>query len=85
MNDVDFRPSGPVRPNSIYVSWRLFKALGYVARCEGCTRDDVMDKVMLAWIAEKHPLVLAHIGAIEATEKAFVEQLQTPTTEDIPT
>lgn len=92
--EIDFRPTGPVRPNSIYVSWRLHKAFGYIARKTGLGREDLVETVLAAWVAAEHPEIEAWITQREAEEREFTKKLQTakektekykPTTEGIPT
>lgn len=76
MNDVDFRPSGPVRPNTLYTSWRLHKALGYVARKTGRSREDLAEVVLGTWIAREHPEIEAWLTQREDDEQAFQRKLK---------
>lgn len=76
MNDVDFKPSGPVRPNTLYTSWRLHKALGYVARKTGRSREDLAEVVLGTWIAQEHPEIEAWLKQREDEESAFQKKLK---------
>lgn len=75
MTDVDFRPSGPVRSNHIYVSWQLFKALGYVARKSDRTREKLVELVLRTFVAQEHPDILAWLKQREDEEQAFIKNL----------
>lgn len=73
--EIDFRPSGPVRPNSLYVGWRLHKALGLVARKTSRSREDLAEIVLGTWLAQEHPEIEAWLTQREDEEKAFIKNL----------
>lgn len=74
--DTDFRPSGPVRPNQIYVSRRLHKALGYVARKTGQSREDIAEMVIGDWLAKAHPEIVTWVQQREFDEHEFLKKLK---------
>lgn len=76
MSEVDFKPSGPVRPNTLYTSWRLHKALGYVARKTGRTREDLAEVVLSTWVAQEHPEIEEWIKQRESDEETFLKKLK---------
>lgn len=93
--DIDFRPTTPVRPGSIYISWSLGKSLGYVAHSMDKTREELIEAVLSGWLKHHHPNVVQWVQQREADEKAFIKNLTpsvtaketkqekfTPTTED---
>jgi hypothetical protein len=71
MNDIDFRPTTPPRPTQVYLSWSLFKALGYVSRKTRQTREDIVEIVLNTFVSQKHPEIAAWIEKREVEEKAF--------------
>jgi hypothetical protein len=72
MSDV-FDP----RPASVYVSWPLFKALGYVAKASDVSRDRLAHQIILAWLQANHSDVLAFLDKREDEENEFRDQLKT--------
>lgn len=76
MSDIDFKPSLPPRPNSIYVSWRLHKALGLVARKTGTGREDVVETVLNEFVTSKHPEITAWLNRREDEENEFLKTLK---------
>lgn len=74
--DISFTPAGPVRPRQIYVSHRLFKAIGYMAKAESCTREDVIERVIQIWLTEHYPQIGTYLDSAEAKEKEFLKALK---------
>lgn len=66
----------PVRPTQIYVSWQLFKALGYVAKKTGGTREDAAEAVLRAFVFREHSGILEWLEKREQEEKEFVKTLK---------
>lgn len=77
-HDIDFQPTTPPRPNSLYISWQLHKALGYVAKKTGGTREDVAEVVLRSFLIGQHSDVLEFLEKRELEEKAFVKTLEKP-------
>lgn len=75
MSDTDFRPSGPVRPGAIYVSWRLGKALNLLASSMEKTREELTEAILEGWLKHNHPEVIAWVDQRDAAEKDFQKQL----------
>ena len=65
------------RPDSIYVSRTVRRALTYVPRTEeGQTSDGIADQVLLAWLAANHPAILAHIRSQDEQDKEFRDRIK---------
>lgn len=79
MSESEFKPQGQTRPNQIYVSRDLFKALGFVARKEGRTREDVAEAVLNMFMAQAHPEIVVWLKKREAEETEFVKGLKLET------
>lgn len=75
MSETTFKPSGPVRPGSIYISWALGKSLNLVAHSLGKTREELAETVLLGWLKHNHPAVMQWVEQREADEKAFIKNL----------
>lgn len=75
-SDIDFRPSGPVRPGSIYTSWRLYKTLGYIARKTGQSREDLAELVLNDWMLAQHPEIVKWMNQREDEETEFLKKLK---------
>lgn len=75
MSDTEFRPSGPVRSGSVYLSWALGKSLGLVAHSMGKSREELAEAVLSGWLKHNHPYVMEWVEQREADEKAFIKKL----------
>jgi len=70
-DEPDFIPVGPVRPGSIYVSYDLHKALGYLAKSAKIRREEVAERVLMAWLETNHKPILDHIEKQRRAEEEF--------------
>lgn len=75
-DDYSFAPKTPMRPNTLYTSWRLHKALGYVARKTGQSREDLAEMIIGDWLAKAHPEIVAWVQKRELDEHEFVKKLK---------
>lgn len=76
MNEpINSQPSTPTRSTYVYVSWELSQMLKYAAKKEECTREDLFEKVMLAYLIEKHRNVVDWVDSRAKAEGEFVKGL----------
>jgi rubrerythrin len=73
---IQFSPSGPMRQGQVYVSRELLKSLRYAAKREECTVEDLYERVLNGYLAEKHPAIVAWVAKRESEEKEFVKTLK---------
>lgn len=71
----------PVRSDAIYVSYKVRKALRYVATAsrtnnDNLSADSLADSVLWAWLKKEHTKVVAHIEANAMTEIVFANELK---------
>lgn len=75
MADSQFKPSGPVRSGTIYISWRLGKALNLLASSMEKTREELTDAILEGWLKHNHPNVIEWVDQRDAAEKDFQKTL----------
>ena len=66
-----------IRPNTLYVSWQTYQALGYVAGAMVDTkRDGLADKILADWLREQQPEVIGHLKMRYQADSEFKKALQ---------
>ena len=66
------------RPNSIYVSYEVRKALRLLAKArvdENQTADEIADEILRKVIMDKHPQIFDHQKSIVKLEKELLKTL----------
>jgi hypothetical protein len=68
------------RPNSIYVSYEVRKALWLIAKSgdakgQKLTADEIADRILSNNIKENHPQILEHLRDIQKMEKELLKTL----------
>jgi len=72
---VQFSPSTPPRPNTVYTSRELGQMLKYAAKREDCTREDLFEREMMLYLVEKHPDIVKWVQERAESEKQFLNGL----------
>ena len=69
--------TGPIRSDSVAISYETRKGLRYVSRALGLPNPDALaEQVLGDWLAEKHPSVVAHIEDLGVAEGKFERELK---------
>lgn len=76
MTEINFTPSGPVRPGSVYIGYKLSKAFNMLARAQHNTRDELVDAVLSVWLNHNHPALVAFLEKHDAEEQDFLKTLE---------
>lgn len=71
--------TGPIRSESIYVSWKIRKSLGYLAQALGTTREALAESILNEWLSANHPSIGEYLDKRQAEEKEFMTKFK-PTT-----
>lgn len=71
----------PIRSDAIYVSYKVRKALRYVATAsrtnnDNLSADSLADSVLWEWLKKEHPKVVDHIEANAVAESTFADELK---------
>ncbi len=74
--DISFQPKTPPRPGTVYVSHSLMKAMRYAAKREGGTPEDLLERVMSAYLSGHHVDIMLWLSQREVEEKNFVKSLE---------
>lgn len=72
---ISFQPHQPPRPNAVYLSYQLSKALNYASKREGCTREDLFERVLFKYLNASHLDIVLWLSERDASEKKFVAGL----------